>query len=84
MALPTVTQISTLEYSNGSSLYCVVPSKSTIDNTTLEYTNGSTLLWAPLLSTTGEISVADKVWTSIKKIGGVIISVIKKIGGVEP
>ena len=47
------------------------------------WNNGSPLI----ISTTvisGEISVADKTWSTIKKIGGVIIAAIKKIGGVTP
>lgn len=54
------------------------------DSGTMKYWNNGSPLIVGTASAAGEISVADKVWTSIKKIGGVIISVIKKIGGVEP
>lgn len=84
MALPTFTEVQTLQFTNGSSLGVLVAAKSGILPNTLEYTNNTTLKGGVDYPASGEISVANKTWSTIKKIAGVVIAVIKKIGGVTP
>jgi len=84
MALPTRTQILTGEYSSDGSPYLQVTSKSIINPLQLEYSSDGSPWLGTTDSSSGEISVVSKTWSTIKKIGGVIIAVIKKIGGVSP
>lgn len=84
MALPTRTQILTGEYSADGSPYVQVTSKSTINPSQFEYSSDGRPWWGFTDAAGGEISVAQKTWSTIKKIAGVVIAAIKKIGGVEP
>ncbi len=83
MALPTRTQILTGEYSCDGSPYVQVTSKSSINPSQFEYSFDGRPWWG-FTDTGAEISIADKTWSTIKKIGGVIIAAIKKIGGATP
>jgi hypothetical protein len=67
---------------NGAPL--IIPEDNSDSGGMKYWLNGAPLIIVGNNLAGSEISVANKAWSTIKKIGGVIIAVIKKIGGVSP
>lgn len=82
MALPTITQVLTGEYSLDGSCHVNVTAKTGID--ILQSSLDGSMWWGLSDLSTGEIKVARKSWSGIKKIAGIVAANIKKIGGTTP
>lgn len=86
MALPTRDQILTGEYSLDGSPGIAVAAKSGIDLDSLEYSLDGSPWWGAEVSGAGPTenikTIGQAIVTAIVKIGGIVWSGIKKIGGV--
>ena len=82
MAAPTKTEVLTGEYFYMSGPAVSVGGKTAVNPSTLEYTNyGYPVFGITDSSPAGLIKkVKSATWAAIKKIGGIILANIKKIG----
>ena len=86
MALPTRTEIITMDFSANGSPFCFVASKSGQDGNGMDYSDDGSPFWfTPVAVAAGNIEAigGETYATDVAKVGGFSKADIAKIGGID-